>query len=510
MPVCCCLAAAEDAAKGPPPSFEFFERRTPGDRPPLYDCILELAQGVGVGAEDQGEANMMLLEANNTDFDLARSWFAVAWYPILCHSQTANAIRGSFITYHRLTVRESWDDVFDTYYPPKRATPRPRMTTPRPTEQADNAFQATVGVETVAARAAQSKWRGLPSVVTWSVGHVRKTAKFTGSLSDVPPQQAQDPAFSRADMPSGVQHARGLANRHDVWTSLPSIVTWLSGRKKAGATPCTPKAAVKRPLPVELIGYMHYKIVQKTWYASRDRPSHPTRFLMPHRLFREAARVSRGCRICVRQEAGRQAPDGAKDVGAGGSSVRAGVAREIEGVNLAQHMEGQLAMPVLDMRRVQGLETRRLRSRHRDFEHIMETYPEYEKGLMESEREIALEYKQRRALSGSGGKSKKSSLGARAPRPRAQDSSAGANSGLAASGPNENKGAGGAIQRKDGILSAPPSVQASPMVAARKQDAGLERHQSGQEGDGAFARLPSRDDSTRGELEAPVPLLCRE
>ena len=188
----------------------------------------------------------------------------------------------------------------------------------------------------------------------------------------------------------------------------------------------------------------------------------------------------------------------------------AGVAREIEGVNLAQHMEGQLAMPALDMRRVQGLETRRLRSRHRDFEHIMETYPEYEKGLMESEREIALEYKQRRALSGSGGKSKKSSLGARAPRPRAQDSSAGANSGLAASGPNENRGAGGAIQRKDGILSAPPSVQASPMVAARKQDAGLERHQSGQEGDGAFARLPSRDDSTRGELEAPVPLLCRE
>ena len=98
--------------------------------------------------------------------------------------------------------------------------------------------------------------------------------------------------------------------------------------------------------------------------------------------------------------------------------MRAGVAREIEGVNLSQHMEGQLAMPALDMRRVQGLETRRLRSRHRDFEHIMETYPEYEKGLMESEREIALEYKQRRALSGSGGKSKKSSLGARAPRPQ--------------------------------------------------------------------------------------------
>jgi hypothetical protein len=86
----------DEALKGPPPIFEFFETRAPGDRPPLYNNILELAKGEGPpgGGEDgqKGEANPMLLEALNTDLDLARSWFAVAWYPILCHSQVPYSI----------------------------------------------------------------------------------------------------------------------------------------------------------------------------------------------------------------------------------------------------------------------------------------------------------------------------------------------------------------------------------------------------------------------------------
>ena len=93
----------DEALKGPPPIFEFFETRAPGDRPPLYNNILELAKGEGPpgGGEDgqKGEANPMLLEALNTDLDLARSWFAVAWYPILCHSVPCCMQRTSVVHY---------------------------------------------------------------------------------------------------------------------------------------------------------------------------------------------------------------------------------------------------------------------------------------------------------------------------------------------------------------------------------------------------------------------------
>jgi hypothetical protein len=94
----------DEALKGPPPIFEFFETRAPGDRPPLYNNILELAKGEGPpgGGEDgqKGEANAMLLEALNTDLDLARSWFAVAWYPILCHSQVPYSIDFFYLRLH--------------------------------------------------------------------------------------------------------------------------------------------------------------------------------------------------------------------------------------------------------------------------------------------------------------------------------------------------------------------------------------------------------------------------
>jgi hypothetical protein len=48
--------------------------------------------GVRGGGKDgqKGEENSKLLEAHNTDLDEARSWFAVAWYPILCHSQVCS------------------------------------------------------------------------------------------------------------------------------------------------------------------------------------------------------------------------------------------------------------------------------------------------------------------------------------------------------------------------------------------------------------------------------------
>ena len=44
--------------------------------------------------------------------------------------------------------------------------------------------------------------------------------------------------------------------------------------------------------------YMHYKVENKTWYASRDMTCHPIRFYQPHRLFLEAARISR-CFLCL-------------------------------------------------------------------------------------------------------------------------------------------------------------------------------------------------------------------
>ena len=87
------VKSEDEACKGPPPIFEFFETRAPGDRPPLYHNIQELAAGEGawVGKDGQkGEENRKLLEAHNTDLDEARSWFAVAWYPILCHSQVCS------------------------------------------------------------------------------------------------------------------------------------------------------------------------------------------------------------------------------------------------------------------------------------------------------------------------------------------------------------------------------------------------------------------------------------
>ena len=94
---------------------EFYEARPPGERPPLYDTVLELAEGVEIAGVRH--CCPALLEARAADVDTARSWFAVAWYPILCHAQTASAIRGSFITYHRFRTVPVWDAALDRLYP---------------------------------------------------------------------------------------------------------------------------------------------------------------------------------------------------------------------------------------------------------------------------------------------------------------------------------------------------------------------------------------------------------
>ena len=290
--------SGEEALKGPPPIFEFFEERTPGDRPPLFDNILELAAGEGPGGKDgqKGEAQPMLLEALNTDLDQARSWFAVAWYPILCHSQTARAIKGSFITYHRLSVASSWDAFLDKHYPAKQPKHVPSAGAPSTASTApgDASKLAAKGTSSSASAvpshaysqddthshmrgeggvhvpgaagmgSAYSKWAAFPSVVSWlgatspprtelsvqraphalqhgleAVGkrwdHLPSVVTWK-TVSDFRPARGrQEPATSAEVLAGGMRLLGARGGGGGTWSHLPSVVTWTSTRAAVGA-----------------------------------------------------------------------------------------------------------------------------------------------------------------------------------------------------------------------------------------------------------------------------------
>ncbi|KAG2381775.1 hypothetical protein C9374_006159 [Naegleria lovaniensis] len=70
--------------------FEFYETVSPDLRYPLIDRIEELSKD-----------NSILMEGTTDDFNLDKSWFSIAWYPILCHNNTINWLKGQIITYHK-------------------------------------------------------------------------------------------------------------------------------------------------------------------------------------------------------------------------------------------------------------------------------------------------------------------------------------------------------------------------------------------------------------------------
>eukprot|EP00299_Pterocystis_sp_00344_P015236 c7598_g1_i1.p1 GENE.c7598_g1_i1~~c7598_g1_i1.p1 ORF type:complete len:391 (-),score=14.69 c7598_g1_i1:37-1113(-) len=74
------------------PLVDFVEVEPPGSRVPFFEKIEALA-----------ENQPLILTGTTDDIDLDRSWFAIAWSPILCHRTTASMLTGSFLTYHTFT-----------------------------------------------------------------------------------------------------------------------------------------------------------------------------------------------------------------------------------------------------------------------------------------------------------------------------------------------------------------------------------------------------------------------
>jgi len=72
--------------------FEFFETVTPDLRYPLTDRIEELSKDCP-----------FLTEGKIDELNIDKSWFSVAWYPILCHNNTMNWLKGQMITYHKFS-----------------------------------------------------------------------------------------------------------------------------------------------------------------------------------------------------------------------------------------------------------------------------------------------------------------------------------------------------------------------------------------------------------------------
>ncbi|KAL0490420.1 hypothetical protein AKO1_009552 [Acrasis kona] len=83
------------------PTFEFYETSTPDLRFPLIDKIEELSIEYPP-----------LMNSSSSDLD-SRSWYSIAWYPILCHNDTMNWMKGQLITYHHF---EPHDRVIDNVH----------------------------------------------------------------------------------------------------------------------------------------------------------------------------------------------------------------------------------------------------------------------------------------------------------------------------------------------------------------------------------------------------------
>ncbi len=79
--------------RSPEPMLRFVAKQAPDVRPPLLDQI-------GLLAVD----SPFLLSANSGDFDLDRSWYSIAWYPILNDPAIISLVRGFMLTYHHFRI----------------------------------------------------------------------------------------------------------------------------------------------------------------------------------------------------------------------------------------------------------------------------------------------------------------------------------------------------------------------------------------------------------------------
>lgn len=84
------------------PSFEYFETLKPDLRYPCIDKIEELSVEFP-----------FLLNGSSSELNLEKSWYSIAWYPILCHRTTINLLKGQMLTYHSFNA--SHDVVVDLY-----------------------------------------------------------------------------------------------------------------------------------------------------------------------------------------------------------------------------------------------------------------------------------------------------------------------------------------------------------------------------------------------------------
>lgn len=248
------------------PEFEFYETRPPGERPPLWDCVHELAEGLVLEGVDYAEPR--LLSGRNTDFDTGKSWVAVAWYPILCHATTAHAIKGSFITYHRLLYLQ----------------------------------------ETPVDKEADSlKSSRCASTASHDSAHGGFSTRFASSTAP------HDSAQGVTGAPAGAAGRVGVGGLGGVGEGgLAGLVKGVVGSMVAEASRQFGEAAagggkgkvvlaedgtvLGEALPLEMSGYVHYKVVNVTWYAPRNRPggmSSASNFVVPVYLFELAAVFSR-------------------------------------------------------------------------------------------------------------------------------------------------------------------------------------------------------------------------
>jgi hypothetical protein len=243
--------------------------------------VNELAEGLVLDGVELHEPR--LLTGLNTDFDTAKSWMAVAWYPILCHSTTAHAIKGSFITYHRFRFLDEGSKM-------------------RGAEEESGGSREEGG-----GGQAEGGAVGLEGMVKEVVGRM------------------VDEAGQRAGAAMSSREAGAAA------VSVAEDGTPLG-----------------EALPLEMSGYVHYKVVNVTWYAPRNRPggmSSASNFVVPVYLFELAAVHSRT--LC-----GFRTEDGDEGMHGGGEAtvLRRGPHRDFEHIMakvcIASHPSSSSSFPL--------------------------------------------------------------------------------------------------------------------------------------------------------------------
>ncbi len=81
--------------------FELFENAKPDQRMPLIDKMESLIQ--------DEEVKRILWDMNVNELNWRKSWFCIAWYPILCHHYTMNHLRGGqILTLHSFELMNTF------------------------------------------------------------------------------------------------------------------------------------------------------------------------------------------------------------------------------------------------------------------------------------------------------------------------------------------------------------------------------------------------------------------